>query len=173
MVMETPVQDKPKVEGELPSPHKGGAGEEVTPGKGEGAVVWRGGLQFEGIAPSGQRLILDSAPEAGGTGAGLRPVELVLLALAGCTAMDVISILRKKRQEVTGFEVRVRGERAQEHPRVYTHITLEYIVRGRNISPEAVARAITLSEEKYCSVHAMLRPSVPIECGFRIEEDGG
>lgn len=159
MVMQTQVQDKPEMS--------------TSPvGKGEAAVVWRGGLQFEGIAPSGHRLILDSAPEVGGTDAGLRPMELVLLALAGCTAMDVISILRKKRQDVTGFEVRVRSERAQEHPKVYTHITLEYIVRGRNISPEAVARAITLSEEKYCSVHAMLRPSVPIEYGFRIEEDG-
>lgn len=161
MVAETQVQDKPKVESERPSSHKG-----------EAAVVWRGGMQFEGIAPSGHRLILDSAPEVGGTDAGLRPVELVLLALAGCTAMDVISILRKKRQDVTGFEVRVRSERAQEHPKVYTHIALEYIVRGRNISPEAVARAITLSKEKYCSVHAMLRSSVPIKCTFRIEDDG-
>ncbi|MER3543869.1 MAG: osmotically inducible protein OsmC [Chloroflexota bacterium] len=162
MVAEIPVQDKPPTEGQ------------ATPvGKGEAAVVWRGGMQFEGIAPSGHRLMLDSAPEVGGADAGLRPMELVLLALAGCTAMDVISILRKKRQDVTGFEVRVRSERAQEHPKVYTHIALEYIVRGRNISPEAVARAITLSKEKYCSVHAMLRSSVPIAYGFRIEEDGG
>lgn len=133
----------------------------------EATVVWRDGLQFEGTATSGFSLPLDSGPDAG---AGFRPTELILVALAGCTAMDVISILRKKRQPVTGFEVRARGERSDEHPRVFTHITLEYIVRGRGVEPEAVARAIELSQTKYCPVHAMLRGSVPITSGFRIEE---
>lgn len=137
----------------------------------ETAVVWRDGMAFDGTATSGFHLTLDASPKVGGGGQGFRPIELILLALAGCTGMDVLSILRKKRQDITGFEVRARGERAQDHPRVYTHITLEYIVRGRNISPEAVARAITLSEYKYCPVHAMLRESVPIECSFRIEDE--
>jgi putative redox protein len=114
-------------------------------------------MAFEGSAASGFTLPLDSNPEAGGENSGFRPMELLLVGLAGCTAMDVISILQKKRQDVTAFEVRVlEAERAADHPRVYTKITLEYVVTGRGIDRVAVERAVTLSEEKYCSAQAML-----------------
>jgi putative redox protein len=138
----------------------------------EATIVWREAMQFEGTATSGYTLPLDAGASVGGQEAGFRPMELILMGLAGCTGMDVLSILRKKRQDVTGFEVHVRGQQAEDHPRVYTSITVEYVVRGRGIAPGAVARAITLSEYKYCPVHAMLRESVPIECSFRIEEHG-
>ena len=96
------------------------------------------------------------------------PMELVLMALAGCTGMDVADIMRKKRQEIAGMEIRIRGTRAEDHPRVYAGIELEYIVSGPSLSEEAVARSIELSMTKYCSVGAMLAPSVPIKTSFRI-----
>lgn len=129
------------------------------------------GMAFEATPPSGQRLILDSAPADGGQDKGPRPLELLLVGLGGCTGMDVISILRKKRQQVTGYEVIVRAERATEHPMVYTSIRLEHVVRGKDISPEAVARSIELSEEKYCSVMAMLRQSTKIETSYRVIQE--
>ena len=97
-------------------------------------------------------------------------MEMILLGLAGCTAMDVISILQKKRQDVTAFEIRVHADRAEEHPRVFTHIVLEYVVTGRHVEIDAVKRSIDLSLEKYCSVHAMLSKSVPIEHTFKVVE---
>src|SRR3990172_5461993 len=95
-------------------------------------VVWKEGLAFEGIGGSGLKVSLDTLAEEGG-GSGFSPMELVLVSLAGCTAMDVISILTKKRQEVTGFEVRVTGQRASEAPKVYTEIEVEYVVEGRGV----------------------------------------
>ncbi len=135
----------------------------------EAKVTWQGGMQFQGTASSGHILTLDSSAESGGKNAGFRPMELLLVGMAGCTAMDVVSILTKKRQNVSGFEVNVRGERAESHPRVYTEIHVEYVVRGDNISPEAVERAIQLSEEKYCSASAMLRAVARITHSYRIE----
>jgi putative redox protein len=135
----------------------------------EAKVTWQGAMRFEGTASSGHTLILDSAPEHGGQNAGFRPMELLLVGLAGCTAMDVISILNKKRVEVTGFEVKVQGERAETHPRVYTRIHVEYVVRGPDIPPQAVERAIQLSEEKYCSASAMLGEVAEITSSYRIE----
>lgn len=134
-------------------------------------VTWRGDMEFEGTADSGHTLTLDAAPEVGGADKGFRPMELMALSLAGCTAMDVISILRKKRQEVTGFEVQVHAERAKEHPHVFTDIQVTYVVRGRNIDPAAVERAIQLSEEKYCPAQAMLRKAAPIALKYEIVEE--
>lgn len=139
----------------------------------EAKVVWQGKMRFEGSATSGHRLALDSAEEHGGENAGFRPMELLLVGLAGCTAMDVISILTKKRLNVTGFEVRVEGDRAETHPKVYTDIRVEYVVRGRDIPADAVERAIQLSEEKYCSASAMLRQAARITSSYRIEPDDG
>ncbi|GIV70968.1 OsmC family protein [Caldilinea sp.] len=134
-------------------------------------VTWRGDMEFEGTADSGHTLTLDAAPEVGGANKGFRPMELMALSLAGCTAMDVISILRKKRQEVAGFEVQVHAERAKEHPHVFTDIQVTYVVRGRNIDPAAVERAIQLSEEKYCPAQAMLRKAAPIALKYEIVEE--
>lgn len=128
------------------------------------------GMQFAAVAGSGHTVILDAAEHAGGRGAGIVPMELLLVGLAGCTGMDVISILRKKRQQVTGYEVRVRGERAEDHPMVFTNITVEHVITGHNVSPEAVARAIELSEGKYCGAGAMLGKTANLIHTFRIVE---
>ena len=134
-------------------------------------VVWKEGLAFEGIGGSGFTVSLDTLAEEGG-GTGFSPMELLLVSLAGCTAMDVISILKKKRQDVTGFEVRAHGLRADDHPKIYTDITLEYVVRGHGVDPKAIERAIELSETKYCSVAGMLKKAANVTTTFRVEEAG-
>jgi putative redox protein len=119
-------------------------------------VTWQGRMTFTGSADSNFPVQLGTDPAVGGDNDGLRPMELIAIGLAGCTAMDVISILQKKRQDVTGFEVRVHATRADEHPKVFTHITIEYLIEGRNLDPVAVERAMELSETKYCPAQAML-----------------
>ena len=99
------------------------------------------------------------------------PMQAVLAAVGGCTGMDVIGILRKMRQDVTGYSLEVNGERRDEHPRVYTAIEIVHRVRGRGLKPASVAEAIRLSDEKYCSVHAMLKPTVAMTSRFEIVED--
>lgn len=137
----------------------------------ESVARWIEGLRFEGIFSDGHRVDLDTPVESGGSGTGPRPVEMLLIGLAGCTGMDVITILKKKRQAVSSFRVRVRGERPEEHPRVFTKIHVEYEIGGKGIDPGAVQQAIHLSESKYCSVSAMLRQAVPITSEIRIEEE--
>lgn len=134
-------------------------------------VVWSQRLSFTGTADTGFSVPLGSKPEVGGDNDGFRPMELIALGLAGCTAMDVISILQKKRQEITSFEVIVHGERADEHPRVFTHIEVEYRIAGVNVDKAAVERAIDLSKTKYCPAQAMLGPVVPIDLTYTIESD--
>lgn len=133
-------------------------------------VVLQDGLRFIGSAESGYAVYLDASPEAGG-GTGMLPMELILIGLAGCSAMDVIAILRKKQQPVQGLEVRARGHRRDEHPTAFTAIELEYIVRGSAVDPRAVARAIELSKGRYCPVWAMLGESVLITSAFRVTSD--
>ncbi len=128
-------------------------------------------MHFTALPTSGQLVHVDTKPTETGLRQGASPMELLLIALGGCTAMDVISILRKKRQAVTGFEVRVHGERATDHPKVFTDITIEYVVRGVNIDPDAVARSIELSTETYCSVHAMLHHAANIRTTYTIVEE--
>lgn len=133
-------------------------------------VTWKGRMTFEGSADSGFTVTLGADPAVGGDNDGLRPMELIAIGLAGCTAMDVISILGKKRQQVTAFETRVHAERAEEHPKVFTHIVIQYIVEGRQIDPAAVERAIELSKTKYCPAQAMLEKAVKIEHTYEIRE---
>jgi putative redox protein len=133
-------------------------------------VDWSRRMSFRGEAGSGFSVPLGAEAAVGGDEDGFRPLELMLVSLAGCTAMDVISILQKKRQQVTGFSVQVDGERADAHPRVFTRIRLQYTIRGRGIDPAAVARAIELSETKYCPAQAMLRPGVSMESTFEVRE---
>jgi putative redox protein len=120
-------------------------------------VIWKNKMSFEGSADSGFSVPLGPTPEVGGDYNGFRPMELIAIGIAGCTAMDVISILQKKRQEVTSFEVLVHGERATEHPKVFTHLTIEYVIGGNNLLKEAVERAVELSETKYCPAQAMFK----------------
>ena len=132
-------------------------------------VSWDKDLQFTGVADSGFEVRMDSHPTAE---TGASPVELVAMALAGCTAMDVISILGKQKQEVTAFDVRVQADRATEYPRVITAAVLEYVVIGHGVQEAALRVAIDKSLQKYCPVHAMLRKAFPIETRYQIFEDG-
>ena len=134
-------------------------------------VTWSQRLSFTGTADTGFSLPLGAKPQVGGDDDGFRPMELIAIGLAGCTAMDVISILQKKRQEITSFEVIVNGERAEEHPRVFTHMEIEYRIGGVDIDEAAVERAIELSETKYCPAQAMLGKVVPIELKYTIQSD--
>ncbi|HAD06885.1 MAG TPA: osmotically inducible protein OsmC [Anaerolineaceae bacterium] len=136
----------------------------------EAKAVWKGDLTFVGSADSGFSLVMDTYKEVGGNESGFRPVELIAIGVAGCTGMDVISILKKKRQEVTAFEVLVHATRATEHPKKITHMLIEYVVTGKNIDPAAVERAVQLSEEKYCPSIATIRNNVTIENKIVIKE---
>jgi putative redox protein len=137
-------------------------------------VTWQEGMHFSGTANSGFDIQLDSKEEVGGAGKGFIPMELMALSMAGCTAMDVISILRKKRQDVTSFEVRVDALRADDHPRVFTNATIEYLVTGHAVEEKAVRRAIELTAKSYCPAQAMLGQVMPIDLRYKIfEAEGG
>ena len=126
------------------------------------------GLVFEAQVGHGQRLVMDSAAEP----AGPSPVDAMLASLGGCCGMDVIGVLRKKRQVVTGYEVALEGERSPEHPRRFTRIAIVHRVRGPNLSAAAIEEAIRLSDTKYCSVYATLAPSVEITSRYEVIDDG-
>ena len=133
-----------------------------------GSVTWVKSLQFVAHASkSGAAFVLDGTPEVGGFGSGVLPMEALLLSLASCTGMDVIAVLRKKRQNVSAFAVNVTGTRADEHPKAYTHIELEFVVGGTDISENAIRRAIELSQTKYCGATASLRAEVTYT--YRVE----
>ncbi len=125
-------------------------------------VRWIEDMTFAAETGSGHTVVMD-----GKTGAGPSPMELLLVGMAGCTAVDVVSILKKQRQSFQALEVRVQGKRADSHPKVYTHITVEYIVRG-DVSEEKLQRAIALSQEKYCSASIMLGKTAQIETRYAI-----
>ena len=129
---------------------------------------WRGRMTFEGVGPSGFTQRLDSDTAAGGDNSGARPMEMIAIGLAGCTAMDVISILSKKQQKVADFQVKFHGDRAKEHPKVFTDSVIEYQVYGTNLDEAALVRAIELSAEKYCPAQAMLSKAFPIRLTYKI-----
>lgn len=132
----------------------------------EAKVTWVEDRRFVGQASSGHAVVVDASADKLGPG----PMELVLIGLAGCTAYDVVQILEKKRQRVTGLEVKASAERAEEPPRVYTEIRIEYLVHGRDVSAQAVEEAIRLSTDKYCSVSNMLDKTALISTEYRIED---
>ena len=134
----------------------------------QAVIHYAGDDLFVGISPSGHALAIETDSQRG---SAATPMELLLLALGSCTGVDVVSILRKKRERVTGYRVEVRGERRAEHPRAYTRLEVRHILRGRGLSEKAVAQAIQLSEEKYCSVAATLRPAAQIVSSYEIIED--
>ncbi len=129
------------------------------------------GMTFTASAESGFTLQMGASPIVGGQNDGFRPMELLLMGLGGCTAMDVVSILRKKKQDVIGFDILLDAEQAENHPHVFTQITIKYILRGNQIDPKAVERSILLSETKYCPAQAMLARSVPIDHTYEIIEE--
>lgn len=124
--------------------------------------------QFVGESPSGHALVTSFA---GVDAKAATPMELLLISLGGCTGADVVGILEKKRQRITGYEIEVRGERRAEHPRIYTKIEVIHRVKGHAVDSKAVAHAIELSETKYCSVSAMLSASATITTSYEIEEE--
>jgi putative redox protein len=136
-------------------------------------VQWKQNMTFVGMPESGFPMPMDSEPSFGGSGQGVRPVELLALGLAGCTAMDVLSILQKKRQQLTSFEVQVEAERSADHPKVFTRARITYLVSGRDIEEAAVLRAIELSATKYCPAQAMFVQVFPIDLDYEIYEDEG
>ena len=135
---------------------------------GKATIQFKGEDLFVGLSPSGhtQKIETDTTRNAAAS-----PMELLLLALGGCTGVDVISILKKKRQHVTDYRIEVSGERRKDHPRAYTRLFVKHIVRGRSVSEQAVASAIELSDTKYCSVAATLRGSAEIISSYEIIED--
>ena len=128
------------------------------------------GMQFVVETGSGHSFIIDSVPEVSGHDTGPRPFELLAAGLAGCTGMDVISILRTMRQKPTGLKVHVTSERATDHPKKFLSIHIEYTVIGYDLAEDRVARAIELSETKYCPAMASLRPGAPITSSYKILE---
>ena len=135
------------------------------------AVQWKENMTFIGTPDSGFSVQMDADSSFGGTNQGIRPMEMVALGLASCTGMDVISILRKKRQQVSQFEVRVNAPRSAEHPKVFTRALITYIVAGTDIDEVAVLRSIELSMTKYCPVQVMLSQAFPMELHYEIYED--
>lgn len=133
-------------------------------------ATWAGGMRFDVRTGSGHDLILDVAEQDGGQNAGPTPTDLLMVGLAGCTGMDVVSILAKMRQEVTGLEISIHGTRQDEFPQIFRQITVNYVVTGHNLRAENVRRAIELSETKYCTVGATLAPTATISSTFRIIE---
>jgi len=140
----------------------------MNPEDAKATIHYAGDELFVAITPSGHAQTLDTRHERS---AAATPMELLLLALGSCTAVDVVSILEKKRQQVTDYRVEVRGTRREEHPRKYTRFEVKHIVRGRGVSEKAVAQAIELSETKYCSVAATLSPAAEIVSSFEIQEE--
>ena len=134
-------------------------------------VNWQNNMVFIGTSASGFPVQMDADSSFGGTTGGVRPMEMIALGLAGCTAMDVLSILRKKRQDVTQFEVRVDAPRSADHPKVFTKAVITYVVAGRSVDEDAVLRSIELAATKYCPAQIMLEPAVPMELHYEIYED--
>ena len=134
----------------------------------KGTVTLQEGSTFEGVAGSGHRVTMDVAPEVGGRNLGLRPMEMVLLGLAGCTAIDVLHMLRKGRQPITDMRVELDAERADDVPKVFTRIHLHFVLTGVGLDPHKIERAINLSASKYCSASMMLNKTAEMTHDFEI-----
>jgi len=134
-------------------------------------VTLQNAMTFRATTASGHDLVMDSSSDVGGTESGPRPMELLMAGLGGCTGMDVISILRKMRQDVTSYEVRVSGERASEHPKIFTNIRVEHVVRGRQLNVDSIKHAVELSATRYCPAVAMLGEAARIEHTYRVIDD--
>jgi len=133
-------------------------------------AVWKGGMAFTGTANDSFLIPMDADKSVGGQDMGFRPLQLLAIGLVGCTGMDVISILKKKRQKVTEFTVTADIQRADQHPKVFTKILLTYTLTGKDISPQAVERAVELSETRYCGAQAMLAKTADVSHEIIIQE---
>ena len=134
-------------------------------------VEWQGGMVFKATPPSGNKLVIDISVEEGGTNSGPTPVEALLSAIASCSAVDVVMILQKKKQKLTSYRVEIDGERGPVgvYPRPFVSFTIRHIVSGENLDPAAVARAVQLSDEKYCTVLSTIRSAPTVNSEWAIE----
>ncbi len=131
-------------------------------------IKYTGGMQFVGTAPTGHSVVMDSAPDVGGQNSGVRPMDLLLISLGGCTGIDVVSILKKMRAPVDSFSMDMEGERADDHPKVYTDIAMNYRFTTHADIQDKISRAVHLSQEKYCSVSQMLVKAATINAHIYI-----
>lgn len=131
-------------------------------------IKWNDIVSFQGETENGHTVLMDGAPEVGGRNLGLRPMEMVLMGAGGCTASDVVMILKKSRQNIIDCIVEIEAERAMDDPKVFTHIHYHFILTGKNLKPQQVERAINLSAEKYCSASIMLGKTAEITHDFEI-----
>ena len=134
------------------------------------SVNWVDGMLMVGKSHSGHSITMDGPPEIGGDNLGVRPMEMLLLGVAGCTMIDVVTTLKKMRQELTHCETKVNAERAADHPKVFTDIHIQFLVKGNSLDSKKVEKAITLSAEKYCSASIMLGKTASISHDFEILE---
>ena len=134
------------------------------------SVNWVDGMLMVGKSHSGHSITMDGPPEIGGDNLGVRPMEMLLLGVAGCTMIDVVTTLKKMRQELTKCETKVNAERADDHPKVFTDIHIQFLVKGNDLDSKKVEKAITLSAEKYCSASIMLGKTASISHDFEILE---
>lgn len=134
-------------------------------------VKWVDGMMFLGESGSGHAVVMDGAPEAGGRNHGVRPMEMLLLGLGGCSSFDVVLILKRGREPVNGCTVEITAERAETDPKVFTAIHMHYRLSGRGLSPAKVERAIALSKEKFCSASIMLGATASITSEYTISEE--
>lgn len=135
----------------------------------ESHTKWVRDMQFTGAGWSGIEVTMDAAREFGGKESAARPLELLLVSLAGCTGMDVVSLLRKMRVDFTGIELHIEAEKSEDHPHVFTEINLTYVISGSGVDEDKFKKAIQLSQDKYCSVSAMLRKACPVNWTYRIQ----
>jgi len=133
-------------------------------------VKWLDSMSFVGESGSGHSVVMDGPPELGGRNLGVRPMEMLLLGLGGCSSFDVVLILQKSKQQVTDCEVQIEAERADKEPKVFTRIHMHFVVSGRNLATDKVERAIKLSAEKYCSASIMLAKTAEVTHDFEIRE---
>ena len=134
------------------------------------SVNWVDGLLMVGKSDSGHTITMDGPPESGGENLGVRPMEMLLLGVAGCTMIDVVTTLKKMRQDLSHLETKINAERATDHPKVFTDIHIQFILKGQNLDEKKVDKAITLSAEKYCSASIMLGETATITHDFEIIE---
>ena len=134
------------------------------------SVNWVDGMLMVGKSDSGHSITMDGPPEIGGENLGVRPMEMLLLGVAGCTMIDVVSTLKKMRQDLTHCETKINAERANDHPKVFTNIHIQFVIKGKDLDQNKVEKAITLSAEKYCSASIMLGKTASITHDFEIVE---
>ena len=134
------------------------------------SVNWVDGLLMVGKSDSGHTITMDGPPESGGENLGVRPMEMLLLGVAGCTMIDVVTTLKKMRQDLSHLETKINAERATDHPKVFTDIHIQFVVKGKDLDPKKVDKAIILSAEKYCSASIMLGETATITHDFEVVE---